>query len=184
MSADGPDRLIGFEQDVTEHRQLLERSEERRQQLEAILDAVPGVSLAQVDLVGVIEEASQSAERILGCSRAELIGSNFRSFHEPADQARVGRAIADLQRAGQTHTAEYDLIRGSGQRFRARLTVAPLVNGRGEVVSKLGACINLSEQGRALRMVGLARCRLRSAGARSECARAQAAAAAQASTAA
>ncbi|MCG5531570.1 PAS domain-containing protein [Halorhodospira halochloris] len=41
---------------------------------------------------------------------------------------------------------ECELIRGTGERFQAQLSVAPLLNERGEVVGKIGACIDLSAQ--------------------------------------
>nr|WP_255772073.1 MULTISPECIES: PAS domain-containing protein [Halorhodospira] len=138
--------IQGTIQDITEQREALDRSDARRQELESILEAIPGVSVAQVDLDGVVREASRSAEWILGCSRDELIGKSFLDFHKPGDRAQVAEAVNALQKAGQSHSGEYELIRGNGERFRAQVNVVPLLDERGQVVGRIGACIDLSTQ--------------------------------------
>ncbi|BAU57950.2 diguanylate cyclase/phosphodiesterase with PAS/PAC sensor [Halorhodospira halochloris] len=138
--------IQGTIQDITEQREALERSEARRQRLEAILETIPDVALTETDLEGTIREASRSAERIFGYSREELLGSDICMLHDPAEHARVREGIARLQRTAQGYSVECELIRGTGERFQAQLSVAPLLNERGEVVGKIGACIDLSAQ--------------------------------------
>ncbi|MCG5534424.1 PAS domain-containing protein, partial [Halorhodospira sp. 9621] len=129
--------IQGTLQDITEQREALDRSNARRQEVESILEAIPGVSVAQVDLEGEVREASRSAEWILGCPRDELIGKSFLDFHEPGDRAQVAEAVNALQKAGQSHCGEYELIRGNGERFRAQVNVVPLLDERGQVVGRI-----------------------------------------------
>nr|WP_255772147.1 MULTISPECIES: PAS domain-containing protein [Halorhodospira] len=133
-------------QDITEYRQVLDRVEERRQQLEAILQAETSVSLIQTDLHGTICEASRSAELLFGYPREALIGRDVRTLHEPADRAEVAEGIEWLRRTRQEYTREYELIRSDGERFRARVSVAPVLNAQGELIGRLGACMDLSQQ--------------------------------------
>ena len=133
-------------QDITEYRQVLDRVEERRQQLEAILQAETSVSLIQTDLHGTICEASRSAELLFGYPREALIGRDVRTLHEPEDRAEVAEGIEWLRRTRQEYTREYELIRSDGERFRARVSVAPVLNAQGELIGRLGACMDLSQQ--------------------------------------
>ncbi|MBK1735534.1 hypothetical protein CKO15_09610 [Halorhodospira abdelmalekii] len=142
----GQSIIQGTIQDITEQREALERSEARRQQIEAILRAIPDVALTETDLEGTVREASCSAERMFGYTRAQLIGSNIYTLHDPSDHAQVREKIARLQQTGEGYTTECELIRGTGERFQAQLSVAPLRNERGEVVGEIAACIDLSNQ--------------------------------------
>ncbi|MCG5549391.1 PAS domain-containing protein, partial [Halorhodospira halochloris] len=126
--------------------QALQRSETRRQQIEAIFRAIPNVALTETDLEGTVREASHSAEHMFGYTREPLIGSNIYILHDPSEHAQVQKKIARLQQTGEGYTTECELIRGTGERFRAQLSVAPLLNERGEVVGEIAACIDLSAQ--------------------------------------
>ncbi|MCG5531569.1 PAS domain S-box protein, partial [Halorhodospira halochloris] len=126
--------------------QALQRSEARRQQIEAIFRAIPDVALTETDLEGTVREASNSAEHMFGYTREQLIGSNIYILHDPSEHAQVQKKIARLQQTGEGYTTECELIRGTGERFRAQLSVAPLSNERGEVVGEIAACIDLSAQ--------------------------------------
>ena len=142
----GQQIIQGTIQDITEQREALERSEAGRQRIEAILRAVPDVALTEVDLEGTVREANRSAERMFGYTRAQLIGSDICMLHDPDEHAQIREGIARLQETGEGYTTECELIRGSGERFQAQVSAAPLLNERGEVVGKIGACIDLSTQ--------------------------------------
>ncbi|MBK1736125.1 hypothetical protein CKO15_12760 [Halorhodospira abdelmalekii] len=133
-------------QDITEQREALERSKARRHRLEAALRAVPDVALIETDLEGTIREASRSAELMFGYSREALLGNDICILHDPTEHEKVREGIARLQQTGEGYATECELIRCSGERFQARLSIAPLLNERGEVVGKIGSCIDLSAQ--------------------------------------
>ncbi|BAU58669.1 diguanylate cyclase/phosphodiesterase with PAS/PAC sensor [Halorhodospira halochloris] len=142
----GQSIIQGTIQDITKQRKALERSEAQRQRLAAILRTVPDVALIETDLEGKVSELNRSAELMFGYSREAFLGSDIYMLHDPAEHAQVREGIARLQRTAQGYSVECELIRGTGERFRAQLSVAPLLNERGEVVGKIGACIDLSAQ--------------------------------------
>ncbi|MCG5534423.1 PAS domain S-box protein, partial [Halorhodospira sp. 9621] len=133
----GQQIIQGTIQDITEQRQALERSEAGRQRIEAILRAVPDVALTEVDLEGTVREANHSAERMFGYTRAQLVGSDICILHDPDEYAQIREGIARMQETGEGYTTECELIRGSGERFQAQVSAAPLLNERGEVVGKI-----------------------------------------------
>ena len=89
--------------------QLKEREDRFRQLIE---DAADGIFIG--NLAGVCQEVNTALCRLLGYTRAELIGRSLASLLPPADVVRLASALAHLQQ-GQVHIGEWTLLGKDGK---------------------------------------------------------------------
>jgi PAS domain S-box-containing protein len=67
--------VLGTYEDVTEHRAAESASAAAKAQLEAVLHAATGIAIIATDCEGIIQVFNTGAERMLGYSASEVIGS-------------------------------------------------------------------------------------------------------------
>lgn len=126
---------------VSTHRQLLQ-GEALRNLTEAMEQGHSPIMI--VDLGLRIEYANAKFCRLLGHSRRELIGREWREFHG----ANAPETLADLIttiRAGRAWTGEWLMPRKDGSLFPVRGGVTPVRNRAGHVRSFVGVLEDMTE---------------------------------------
>ncbi|MFW6278418.1 MAG: PAS domain-containing protein, partial [Halorhodospira sp.] len=137
----------GTVQDVTAYQEALRTAREQEQQLEAIFRNSTSVSIFQVDLNGIIQDASRSGGALFGYAREEVIGKSVRMLHTQADQDVPPRLLGRMARGRQEITEEVRPLHRSGRTFPALLNLIPMLDPSGaEVTGVISVCIDLSEQ--------------------------------------
>ncbi|WP_200195458.1 PAS domain-containing protein [Halorhodospira abdelmalekii] len=136
----------GTVQDVTEYQETLLALHERQRQHEAIFRRAKSISLIQLDVCGVIQEASHGAEVLFGYTRAELIGQNAGMLASPDEQHLPAQVIERVRLGCQEVTEEIRPIHRSGRVFPALLSLVPVFDEDHELVGAVAACMDLSKQ--------------------------------------
>jgi len=132
------------------------------QRLQAVLDSAEGVAIVVVDPQGHVEIFNRAAERMLGCSAAEVIGRPARRFHleseirEAAQRlgAELGRPVRNhevftRQAAGLDggHTRLWTYVRVSdGQQLKVSHTFSALHDAQGRLSGYLALARDVTEQ--------------------------------------
>jgi len=138
----------GVGRDVTERRQAeeaLRRSEERyRTMLEEMEEGY-----YEVDAAGNFTFVNDAMTRILGYSRDELIGMNYRTFTPKEAVKPIFQAYNRVYRTGELlKWFPMPEIRKDGRRILAEDSVFPLRNEKGEVIGFRGISRDITERKR------------------------------------
>ncbi|GEJ59117.1 ATP-binding protein [Anaeromyxobacter diazotrophicus] len=138
-----PVRLAGALLDVTERR--LADGELRRQSLlfDSLADAVVIVGAG-----GTILDWSASAERLLGWSKAEVLGRRPGALLLRSGEERLDRVLVECARRGGRHCEELALRAKSGAEVQAELVTVPLVGREEEIVACVAVFRDLGERRR------------------------------------
>ncbi len=140
----GPLRMMGTCQDISERK----RAEQTSQMLTAFLDCSED-SIISRTLDGTILSWNRGAERILGYSALEVLGSNHLALIPPERRDEAAR-ITELVRTGQT-ISDLETVRRhkSGHEVHLALTVAPLRDPEGRVIGAASIGRDITERVRA-----------------------------------
>ncbi len=151
----------GTGRDISRLRQLNDELLQTRDHLQAVLDSASEVAMIATDMDDRITDFNRGAERLLGYSPQEVLGSSPHRFHDPDELAQraaeralqLGRPVAmkDLfteplvgGRPARSQTWTY--LTRDGGRVPVALTVSELRDRNGGLLGHLGVAINLSEQ--------------------------------------
>jgi PAS domain S-box-containing protein len=134
---------------ITERKQAeeaLRRSEERyRTMLEEMEEGY-----YEVDIVGNFTFVNDAMSRILGYSRDELIGMNYRTYTPKEHVKTIFQAYNRVYRTGEPlKWFPMPEIRKDGTRILAEDSVFPLRNEKGEVIGFRGISRDITERKRA-----------------------------------
>jgi PAS domain S-box-containing protein/diguanylate cyclase (GGDEF)-like protein len=138
-----------LEQIVEKRTAALQKREAR---LTAILEAAQNVAFVLADLPGKgakISEFNPGAERIFGYSRNELIGKPLSVLCLPDHVARFPEEIESMHQKKTGFTGESVLVRKSGEKFPALLTIYPIFDPKGTLNAMLCVTIDITEHKRA-----------------------------------
>ena len=145
-----PLRMTGTCHDISERK----RADQTSQMLTAFLDSSED-SIVSRTLDGTILSWNRGAERILGYSAAEMLGSNHLVLIPPEQRSESAR-ITELVRIGQTVSGVETVRRHkSGDDVHLSLTVAPLRDAEGRVVGVASIGRDITERVRAESARGL-----------------------------
>jgi two-component system CheB/CheR fusion protein len=100
------------------------------------------------DLDGIIQTWNQGAECLYGYTRDEAVGQSIRLII-PQDRADEGATIMAQLRAGEHVGLDTERLRKDGQRVPVRLTLSPIRDGAGQIVSASVIARDISERNRA-----------------------------------
>lgn len=155
-----PLMMYGTHADVSEARKRDEAVREARAFLQTLLDSAIGVSIVASDAQGRITLFNSGAERLLGYSSAEMVGSTDASlFHiESEMQARAaelqqatGVAVSGFEvfvhnaRSGEPETRLWTYRHKDGGLRQVNLTVNAIFDDAGQINGFLGIGSDISE---------------------------------------
>ncbi len=178
FDADGPCRLVGTVQDITERklseaglRASEERERQKRRQLEAILAAIPaGVFIAEDQTCSRIT-ANRAGEELLRLPENANTSKSAPEGMAPQNWELLsrGRILAPhelpIQRAVSTKSviaaAEYEVRYAEGDSKCILGNALPLLDDCGEVLGAVGAFLDISERKKAEDALGAGEERLR-----------------------
>jgi two-component system CheB/CheR fusion protein len=130
--------------DITERRQ----GEAAARRLAAIVESSADAIYSK-DVDGTIQTWNQAAERLYGYTREEAVGRSVEMFF-PEDRAQEYATTMDRLRRGETiQQLETERIRKGGQRVLVAVTVSPVRDGDGKVVSGSVIARDITERKRA-----------------------------------
>jgi PAS domain S-box-containing protein len=141
--------VLCFMNDITERKQVeeaLRQSEERyRTMLEEMEEGY-----YEVDLAGTFTFVNDAMSRILGYSRDELIGMNYKAYTPQESMKTIFQEYNRVYRTGEP-LKWYPMpeIRKDGTRILAEDSVFPLRNEKGEVIGFRGISRNVTERKKA-----------------------------------
>jgi PAS domain S-box-containing protein len=141
-----PIGLVGFAQDVTERKQaeeLLSQSEKRyRSILEDIREGY-----WEVDLAGNFSSFNDAVHRLLGYSKKDMIGMNYRDYTGAADVEKVYKAFNQVYRTGKPiRNMHYEIVRKDGSKRFAETSVFPKRNDKEEIIGFRGVSHDITER--------------------------------------
>ncbi|HTU23562.1 MAG TPA: PAS domain S-box protein [Gemmataceae bacterium] len=128
---------------------------ERKKAADAVVRRLASIVESSVDAIfskdldGIIQTWNQGAERLYGYPAAEAVGRSFQMLI-PQERSEEWRSIMARVRRGEgVEGLETERIRKDGQRVPVRLSISPLRDGSGKVVSASTIVRDISESKRA-----------------------------------
>lgn len=147
MDHEGEGIIIGTAYDVTEGKQAEQELRFAKERLESFFDNT-GDAIAIFDLEGTVLQVNKAFETIYGWSAEEVIGRRLPTV--PMDlMTDAMRIIREIKSGGKI--VAYDAIRlkKDGTRFEANVTISPVRDAAGNVVSMASISRDISEIKRA-----------------------------------
>jgi diguanylate cyclase (GGDEF)-like protein/PAS domain S-box-containing protein len=151
-------RLIGGIQDVTQVRAAARELNRSRDLFAGVLDAATEQSIIATDPQGLITVFNTGAERMLGYSAAEMIGTSPERLHD-AEEIRARAEELGLPAdfgvflarpaTGEPETRQWTYITRDGRRLLASLTVSAMRGPRGEVTGFIKVGTDITELNRS-----------------------------------
>ena len=126
---------------------LIARHDRHRRLLNLALEVHPsGILIADMQLR--ITYANSSITEISGSRPSELIGRNPRMLGSDLTPPAVFTAMHRALDQGESWSGEFLNRRKSGELYWAATTITPLTNGRGRVISYVGAMTDITSEKR------------------------------------
>jgi two-component system cell cycle sensor histidine kinase/response regulator CckA len=147
-----PKRILGIHMDINQRKTAEEALRESEERLRAIYEAADNVSFITTDLGGKdarITSFSPGAENLFGYTEEEIIGNKADLLHLAKDVERFPEMQNTLKYGNKGYSGEATLVRKSGERFPALLTVHPIFDVKGEVSGALEVSLDITEQKKA-----------------------------------
>lgn len=116
--------------------------------LAAIVESSDDAILSK-DLEGFIRSCNAAAERLFGCSAAELIGQSVRILIPPERQAEEDDILAQIRRGERVKHFETVRLTKDGQRLDVSVTISPIRDASGAVVAASKIVRDISGEKRA-----------------------------------
>lgn len=154
-------RLYGAFQDINVQKKALVEANRSRKLLNDVLQSALEVAIIATDADGIISLFNSGAERMLGYTAEEVIGTHNPSIiHAPEEIQRrseeltreYGRPIsgfrafvhkAELEGSEQR---EWTFVKKDGLRFMVSLVVHPIRDNEGTIIGYLGVAIDISDR--------------------------------------
>ncbi|MGA8848359.1 MAG: PAS domain S-box protein [Dehalococcoidia bacterium] len=141
--------VIGFRgvsRDVTERKKAEEALRESEERYRAILERMED-SYFEVDLGGHLTFVNSAACRQLGYSGEELLGMSYKGFTDEGHIKSVFRIYNEIYRTGVPNKGfPWKIIRKDGSPGFIDASVAPLRNGKGEIIGFSGVGRDITER--------------------------------------
>lgn len=131
------------------------QAEAERDRLENVVNNTPGVAIIGTDPFGRITLFNPGAERLLGYSAEEVMGSHTHAFHRPSDISRLAAelgvedSLAEVAlaiSAPEVGQVEIGFVRKDGEERRHLLTLSRIEDGRGRVVGYVSTSEDITER--------------------------------------
>ena len=133
--------LVGSVHDLTERQQAIEKLRLQAQVMEQVREAI-----IATDLNGFLVEWNNGAARIFNYSEEDILGKPI-SIIFPKEQLQIfTNEIQPKVKEHGWYQGEITLKRKSGDEFPVQLSLATLLNSKGDVVGMTGTAIDISER--------------------------------------
>ena len=140
--------LLGVGRDVTDRKQTEEALRQSEERYRTILDEMDE-GYYETDLAGTFTFFNDSMCRMLGYSRKELMGMNYRDYTPEEDVKAMFAKYNGVYRTGKpVKGLPYKTIRKDGSTVHAEVSVLPLRNEQGETVGFRGIRRDVTERRR------------------------------------
>ncbi|MGI8590229.1 MAG: PAS domain S-box protein [Nakamurella sp.] len=150
-----PVRLTGGLQDVTEMRAAARELSRSRDLFSGVLDAATEQSIIATDPDGLVTVFNTGAERMLGYTAQEMIGTSPERLHDAGEirdravelamEPGFGVFLAKAA-TGQPETRRWTYITRDGRRLLASITVTAMRGSRGEVSGFIKVGTDITER--------------------------------------
>jgi PAS domain S-box-containing protein len=138
-----------FVKDVTERKQAEEKLKESEHKYRTILEEM-GDGYFETDLVGNITFVNDALIRILGYSKEEIIGMNFRAIRPKEHVKAIFEATKRMYKTGEPlRDRPAEVICKDGKHAFAETSAFPIRNDKGEIIGFRGIHRDITERKQA-----------------------------------
>ena len=145
----GKGEIIGFRgvgRDITERKKMEEALRQSEGRYRTILEET-GDGYFETDLAGNFIFVNDAQTRLLGYSRGEMVGMNFRAFTPEEKVKVVFEAYKRMYKTGEPlRTFVDEIIRKDGSHGFAETSAFPIRNDKGEIIGFRGVRRNITER--------------------------------------
>jgi two-component system sporulation sensor kinase A len=142
------DGAVVYFRDITERKEQERRLYESEQRYQCLLKYNPD-GVCALDLAGRYTDVNEAYERLVGYSRAELLGRDFREVNIfPEDVSLADQLFQEALNGKSLENVEFTVRRKDGTRVEVSLTSAPILV-RGELLGLYVIIKDVTEQKRS-----------------------------------
>jgi diguanylate cyclase (GGDEF)-like protein/PAS domain S-box-containing protein len=136
----------GIIKDVTERKQMESDLKQSEKKYRSILESIQEAYF-EVDLAGNFTFFNDSLCRLTGCSREELIGTNYKYFSDEENSRKVFHAFNNVYRTGQaTEAFDWMIVRKDGTQRYIEASVSPRQDAAGKTIGFQGVIRDITER--------------------------------------
>ena len=139
---------VSVVRDITERKKIEKEVIESEEKLKQILDSSPD-AITVTDLNGNIIECNQTASKMYGSAKAELIGKNALEFFSPKDREKAKDNLKKTLELGYTKNEEYTLLTKDGREYPAELSASLIKDASGNPQSFVAIVRDITERKKA-----------------------------------
>jgi PAS domain S-box-containing protein len=141
-----PYAVQGVGRDITEHKQADEKLKESEHKYRTILEEM-GDGYFETDLAGNITFINDALIRILGYSKEEMIGMNFRAIRPKEHVKAIFEASNRMYKTGEPlRDRPAEVICKDGRHAFAETSAFPIRNGTGDIIGFRGIHRDITER--------------------------------------
>ncbi|HWR27969.1 MAG TPA: PAS domain S-box protein, partial [Candidatus Thermoplasmatota archaeon] len=140
--------ICAITRDITERKKIEREIIESEEKLKQILDSSPD-AITVTDLKGNIIECNQTASKMYGSPKAELIGKNALQFFSPKDRKKAKDNLMKTLEVGFIKNVEYILQTKGGREFPAELSANLIRDASGNPQSFVSIVRDITERKKA-----------------------------------
>jgi diguanylate cyclase (GGDEF)-like protein/PAS domain S-box-containing protein len=149
-----PIRMSGTAHDVTEARQAAHELATARDLYRGVLAAASGMSIIGTDPLGQITVFNTGAQRMLGYTEEEMLGTSPIALHDPAEMAERAAELgvqADFRLLiqGADSSRQWTYLTRTGRRLQVELTVTAMTAPDGSLSGYIGVATDVTSQRQA-----------------------------------
>jgi PAS domain S-box-containing protein len=138
----------GIARSITTLKEVTDALRVSEERYRSILDEIEQ-GYFEMDLSGNFTFVNESEARLLGYSREELIGMNYRQYNSPERAKKAADLYYNLYKTGQPFKGfEGMMITKDGATFYSETSASPLRGAAGKIIGFRGICRNISERKR------------------------------------
>jgi PAS domain S-box-containing protein len=115
--------ILAITRDITERKKIEKEIIESEEKLKQILDSSPD-AITVTDLNGNVIECNQTASKMYGSPKAELIYKNALEFVSPKDRKKAKDNLMKTLKAGSIKNEEYTLLTKDGREYPVELSAS------------------------------------------------------------